>query len=208
MIKARPTSRELNSCRDQHSCRTDPRADLRSLHSGQPDTRVDTRPRSSLSVGLVYVSLIMHYQDTYGGTWQVCITCWHYQDTYGGTWQVCITCWHYQDGYGGTWQARITCCALPGHNGHRYGTGIYTMKHLTFKYFNTYLHANLSVVANCKVVTFTNFIEISVTISISISFLLCSICQGYSDFLSQRIGVLHLTFTQLNCTFYSYVCID
>ena len=56
MIKARPTSRELNSCRDQHSCRADPRADLRSLHSGQPDTRVDTRPRSSLSVGLVYVS--------------------------------------------------------------------------------------------------------------------------------------------------------
>ena len=56
MIKARPTSRELNSCRDQHSCQADPRADLRSLHSGQPDTRVDTRPRSSLSVGLVYDS--------------------------------------------------------------------------------------------------------------------------------------------------------
>ena len=55
MIKARPTSRELNSCRVQHSCRADPRAPLRGLHSGQPDTRVDTRPRSSLSVGLVYI---------------------------------------------------------------------------------------------------------------------------------------------------------
>ena len=32
----------------------DPRAPLLSLHSGRPDTRVDTRPRTSLSVSLIY----------------------------------------------------------------------------------------------------------------------------------------------------------
>ena len=42
LINAIPTLRGLNSCQDQHSCRADPRADLRSLHSGQPDTLVDT----------------------------------------------------------------------------------------------------------------------------------------------------------------------
>ena len=78
MIKARPTSRELNLCQDQHSCRADPRADLWSLHSGQPDTRVDTRPRSSLSVGLVYVS-----RNVYSGITPHCYDVWKLPDYVG-----------------------------------------------------------------------------------------------------------------------------
>ena len=37
----------------------DARAPLRDLHSGRLDTRVDTRPRTSLSVGLVYIPTIV-----------------------------------------------------------------------------------------------------------------------------------------------------
>ena len=73
MIKARPTSRELNSCRDQHSCQADPRAPLWGLHSGQPDTRVDTRPRSPLSVGLVYLGVGWGGM---GGGWSIGVRGW------------------------------------------------------------------------------------------------------------------------------------
>ena len=42
----------------QHSGRPDPRAALRALHSDLDDPLVDTRPRTPLSVGLVYLQRI------------------------------------------------------------------------------------------------------------------------------------------------------
>ena len=68
LIKAIPTSRGMNSCRDQHSCRADPRVG-QTLVSGRPscgplgpafrskpDPHVDARPRSPLLVDIVYVA--------------------------------------------------------------------------------------------------------------------------------------------------------
>ena len=40
----------------------DPRAALRALHLIWPDTRVDSRPRTPLSVGLVYLASVYIYR--------------------------------------------------------------------------------------------------------------------------------------------------
>ena len=50
----------------QHSCRADPRADLRSLHSGQPDTSVD--PDTSSIPSRMVLLLSDLYKDIYIST--------------------------------------------------------------------------------------------------------------------------------------------
>ena len=57
LINAMPTLRGMNLCLDQHSCRGDPCAAFRALHSGLGPAlmNVDTRPRSPLFVGIDYV---------------------------------------------------------------------------------------------------------------------------------------------------------